>query len=145
MAARPGIYLLTILMFFTFNCKDKEESYLPDGIFHFVLHTDPSIDCTDCIMTGLKIIASYIPREQCLAIYLKKSKDNERFKSFLKNNFKERELSFYVVDLKVPHPSILLVKGKAIYMYLYIPNDPFLFGEYLSLCRDFFLKKVDAH
>lgn len=143
MAARPGIYLLTFLMFFTFNCKDREESYLTDGSLHFVLHTDPSIDCTDCIMTALKTIARYIPRDQCLPIYLKKSKDNERFKSFLKNNFKERELSFYVVDLKVPHPSILLVKGKSIYMYLYIPNDAFLLNDVLLLCRDFFLVNLD--
>ena len=143
MAARPGVYLLIFLMFFTLNCKDREESYLQDGTFHFVLHTDPSSDCPDCIMTALKIMTRYIPQDQNLYIYLKKSKDNERFKSFLKDSFKERELSFYVFDLKVPHPSILLIRGKSIYMYLYIPNDPFLLGEYLSLCRNFFLSTLE--
>lgn len=143
MAARTSVYLLTFVMLFTFNCKDREESYLNDGIFHFVLHTDPSSDCPDCIMNAMKILSKYISKNQKIYIYLKKSKDNERFKFFLKDSFKERELSFYVVDLKVPHPSILLVKGKSIYMHLYIPNDPFLLNEVLLLCRDFFLINLD--
>lgn len=143
MAARTIVYLLTFFLIFTLNCKDRDESYLKDGIFHFVLHTDPSSDCPDCVMNAMKILSKYISRDQKIYIYLQKSKDNERFKLFLKDSFKERELSFYVVDLKVPHPSILLVKGKSIYMHLYIPNDPFLLNEVLQLCRDFFLINFD--
>lgn len=143
MAARTSVFILIFVMLFTFNCKKKGESYLPAGNFNFVFHTDPSSDCPDCIMNALKIMGKYIPQNKNLDIYLKKSADNERFKSFLTESFKERKLSFYEVDLKVPHPSILLVKNKSIYMYLYIPNDPFLFEKSLSLCRDFFLSTLN--
>jgi len=143
MAARTSVYILIFVMLFTFSCKKKGESYLHDGNFHFVLHTNPSSDCPDCIINALKLLDKYITKNQNLDIYLKKSEDNERFKSFLNESFKERKLSFFEVDLKVPHPSILLVKNKSIYMYLYIPNDSFLFEESLSLCRDFFLNTLN--
>lgn len=143
MAARTSAFVLTFVILFTINCKDREEQYLKDGNLNFVLYVDPSSDCPDCVMNAMKILSKYISRDQKIYIYLQKSKDNERFKLFLKDSFKERELSFYVVDLKVPHPSILLVKGKSIYMHLYIPNDPFLLNEVLQLCRDFFLINFD--
>ena len=85
------------------------------------------------------MLKHYIHPGKNFEIYLAKSNDNERFKLFLQDNFKERGLSFYEINLKVPHPSILLVKGRSIHMFFYIPNDPFLLEETLSPGKDFFL------
>jgi hypothetical protein len=140
MAARTSYYLLVFLVFFTVNCKERKESFIQDGMSHYILYTDPSSDCFSCNTTGLKILNSYISQGN-LQIYLKPSKDNERFKIFLSDSFKERGLTFYEINLEAPHPSILLVRGKLILMYFCIPKDPLLLEEMLSLCRDFFLSQ----
>jgi hypothetical protein len=141
MAARTGLSLIIFLLLFTLNCQEKEESYLQDGIFHFVLYTDPSSDCFSCTTTALNMLKDYIRPGKKLEIYLVKSNDNERFKLHIEEIFKERGLSFYEINLKVPHPSILLIKGRSIHMFFYLPNDPFLLEETISLCRDFFLSQ----
>jgi hypothetical protein len=141
MAARTGLSLLIFLLLLTFNCKEKEEPYLKDNVSHFVLYTDSSSGCFSCATTALNMLKDYVHPGKNLEIYLTKSKDNERFKLHLRDSFKERRLSFYEINLKVPHPSILLIKGRSVYMFFYIPNDPFLLEETMSLGRDFFLSQ----
>lgn len=138
-----GFYL--IILIFLMVCCSSEQSKdiqpnwpLDDGQSHFVLYTNPASDCLDCNLKALKFLGNHIETGKEIRVYLKKSKHNANFRVLLEDHLQNRSLLFREIDLKVPHPSILLIKGRSIYMHLYISNDAFLLEEHISLCARFF-------
>ncbi len=140
MEASKSLFPLILVCLLALNCNHDQKPLFKDNTFHLVLYSDPSTDCLDCNLTALKILKGSLPPGRNIEIILKPSETNERFKALLKENSQESRLEFYESELKVQHPSILLIKGRLIFMSLYITTqDPFLFDEYMRICRDLFL------
>ncbi len=143
MEKSKGFYLTILILLMVCCSSDQPEVLQPnwpldDGQSYFVLYTNPDSDCFDCNLKALKFLDSHIEGGKEIRVYLKKSKHNQRFQVLLEEHLQRRSLLFHEIDLKVPHPSILLIKGRSIYMHLYISNDAFLFEEHISLCARFF-------
>jgi len=112
--------------------------------FYWVIYTKPSRDCFDCIRKATKILDSGIDISIPITFFLIKSEDQENedlFKTYIKDQFKTRNFIFIekYKKLSFPHPSILLVKERGVYMYFFIYNDPFLFNDYFNKCRELFI------
>jgi hypothetical protein len=140
MAKSKCALILILILPFLFSCKEDKKVDFGDDNFHFALYTDPSGDCISCNLIALKMLNDFIDKNQKLRVILKKSKHNENFKIMLEEDFAGREFLFIENKLKVPHPSILLIKKSSVYMYFYISNDHFKLKEYLKSCSEFFLE-----
>ncbi len=142
--SRPFYLIIAVVVFVSLSCSKKQENtqgevrYPGFEELHFVLYTDASTDCQSCIMKAIKLLESHVEKERQLVVYLKKSAVNKNFKKTLMESFKDRHFFFYERSLTIPHPSILLIKGKSLYMRLYIHPDEFLVNEYLEKCTHFF-------
>lgn len=129
------------------SCSKKEAKLdlFNDEDFHAVLYTNPSSDCVDCIFKALKSLDANASEGEPIYVLLKPSKDNERFVNYVKSEFRTlRTIKFieHTLDVPVsstpPTPSIVMMRKKKIYMWLYIQNDPFLFEKCIEKCLQLF-------
>lgn len=138
----PGLSLIILLLVLLPGCRQESDPGLGqrEDRFTFVVYTDPGSDCLECGMFALGLLDEFLGPDEKIEIVIKKTEHNENFKRMLRVDLKHRGLVFIEKEMKVPHPSVLLLRGSVVYMYLYIPKDAFKRKEFLDICRAFFLQ-----
>ncbi|NIM12036.1 MAG: hypothetical protein GTO45_07950 [Candidatus Aminicenantes bacterium] len=141
-----GRIIVTVIIFILFvwvfqSCRsnqEKKESFFLDDNFHFVLYTDPSTDCLSCILTGLRALETIRDENGGIVVFALETGNTESFHSHLKMKFDSINVHTIQSQLDIPHPSILLIKKKSIYMYFHLSLDPFVLKESIDKVRDLF-------
>jgi hypothetical protein len=138
MAKSRNVYLMIIILAVIVSCSSKQSTFFDDDNFHFALYVDPTSDCVDCTLKALRALSNSISKDDPIHIFIKRNDDAESFFTFLRSEFPSKEIKRFDHDLKVPHPSIVMIKKRSIYMYLFILNDPFLFDQFINQCLQLF-------
>ncbi|HLP60085.1 MAG TPA: hypothetical protein VK186_14695 [Candidatus Deferrimicrobium sp.] len=128
--SRGTLLIILSISLVYLSCSKKEEKadFFNDEDLHFVLYTNPSSDCIDCIHKALKALNTNSDKGESIYVFIKPSQDKERFINYLKSEFPLKAIKFIDHTLNAPSPAIILMRKENVYMWLYIQNDPFQFN-----------------
>ncbi len=129
--SRNFIVVLIVLVFVFCHSSKKEKTgkkvEIPDidnDRFHFVYYTKPSTDCLECVHIALNTLEAHYGEKNEVLIFALRTFLDEDYYSYIDKNFSNVKIFTLKESLNIPHPSILLIKSKRVYMYFYISPDP---------------------
>lgn len=129
--SRNFIVVLIVLAFVFCHSSKKEKTdkkaEIPDidnDRFHLVYYTKPSTDCLECVHIALDTLKAHYGEKDKVLIFALRTFLDEDYHSYIDKNFSNVKIFILKESLNIPHPSILLIKNKKVYMYFYISPDP---------------------
>lgn len=143
--SRSFILIILIILFsFCQSCKkeNKEKSVdwpmVEKDRFYFVYYTKPSTDCLDCANIALDALKSHAGEEKDVIVFALQTDTNEKFSEYLKKKHTNLKIFTIKDPLKIPHPSVLLIKNQGVYMFFRIPSHPPDLVKSIDYCLDLF-------
>ncbi|MCK4761048.1 MAG: hypothetical protein KAW12_02540 [Candidatus Aminicenantes bacterium] len=137
-----SLLLVCSVLFFT-GCSSSqkpEKIFFQDKEFHFVIYTDPSRDCPVCIKQALETINNIdmVNATQDLNIIALKAEGTEYFVVNTKEKYPKVNVIVIEKPLPYPHPSVMVMKENRVFMFMYLPVDPYDMKNVLDKMRAFF-------
>ena len=124
------VILISIIFSLCHSCK-KEDKGKPaewptveNDRFYFVYYTNPSTDCLDCANTALDALKAQAGEKKDIIVFALHSNANEKFSEYLKARYAKLKIFTIKEPLNIPHPSILLIKNRNVYMFFHISIHP---------------------
>lgn len=124
-----ALFLVYSALLFT-GCSSSQKPgkvYFQDKECHFVVYTDPSRDCTVCVTQALETIKNIdkINATKDLNIIALKADGTEYFITNTKEKFPQVNIVVVEKPLPYPHPSVMVMKENQVYMFMYLPVNPY--------------------
>lgn len=138
------LIILVILISFFASCKKEhmkkpvEWPMVEKDRFYFAYYTKPSTDCLSCANIALDALRSHAGEEKGIIVFALQTNTDEKFSEYLKNKYTNLTIFSIKKPLNIPHPSILLVKNRKMYMFFHISTHPPDLVKSIDCCLDLF-------